>query len=172
MKIRILFTFALLLFLLGCKKKSFDEFDFSYGNTFETDFSIKFNNSNDSVFIRENWSANDNNPRIKSPKSNTNYFSVLSNLQKKKLDSFIKEIQFKKYDSIYFENYEDGNHYRIYVKKNGEQKLISVHSNNSPKELDEFAFWIYELKKNLKLTETKKVLNFKSKIETPKPPEL
>ena len=57
------------------------------------------------------------------------------------------------------------------MKKNGEQKLISVHSNNSPKELDEFAFWIYELKKSLKLIETKKVLNFKSKIETPNPPE-
>ena len=171
MKVQLIFAFALLLFLLNCKKKSFDEFDFSYGNTFETDFSIKFNNSNDSVFIRENWSAKDISERIKSPKSKTNYFAILSNLQKKKLDSFISEIKFEKYDSNYFENYKDGNYYRIYVNKNGEQKMISVHSNNSPKELDEFAFWIYEVKKNLKLTETKKVLNFKSKIEIPKPPE-
>lgn len=171
MKVRIILSFIMLTFLLNCKKKSFDEFDFSYGNTFETDFSIKFNNSNDSVFIRENWSPNDDNTKRKFPRSKTNYFAFISNLEKKKLDSFITEIKFKKYDSIYYESYEDGDYYRIYVNKNGEQKMISVHSNNSPKELDEFASWIYELKKNLKLNETKKVLNFKSTIETPKPPE-
>lgn len=170
MKLQIICAFALLS-LLNCKKDSFEKFDFSYGNTFETDFSIKFNKSNDSVFIRENWSANDNNPRVKSPKSNKNYFSIISELQRKKLDSFISKSKFEKYDSMYFENYQDGNYYRIYVNKNGEQRMINVHSNNAPKELDEFVFWIYEVKKNLKLTETKKVLNFKSKIEIPKSPE-
>jgi hypothetical protein len=41
MKNKALFLSILILFL-GCKKQEFDEFDFSYGNTFETDFSIKF----------------------------------------------------------------------------------------------------------------------------------
>jgi len=41
MKNKAIFLCIPILFL-GCKKQEFDEIDFSYGDTFETDFSIKF----------------------------------------------------------------------------------------------------------------------------------
>lgn len=172
MKAKIITISIILLLLVGCKKKTFDEFDFSFGNTFETNFSIKFNYSNDSVYIRQNWSANDINDKIKAPKSETNYISIINNEQRKKLDSFVSHINFKKFDTIYHESYADGESYKFHIKQNGIEKTIGIHSHNIPKELENFAYWIYETKKSLKLTETSENFDFKSKFIYPKPPTL
>lgn len=168
MKLKVLIL--LIFFLLThCKKKEFNQFDFSYGNTFETNFSIKLNPDNDSVFIREHWSANDN----KAPFSKTNYVSKLSKFQKKKLDSFIENINFKAYDTLYFENYEDGEHYSFHIKNGDLNKTIRVHSNHAPKSLVDFSEWIYKTKNSLKLIQTSNTFEFKSKaveLEPPKAP--
>ena len=161
-----LFILSIFLLLISCKKKQYDEFDFSYGNTFETDFSIKFTD-NDSVFIREHWSPND----FKKPVSQTNYFSRLNKLQKKELDSFIQNINFKSFDTLYFENYKDGNHSSFFINKDGLVKKIIVHSDNAPKSLTDFATWIYNTKKSLKLVETQRKLDFKSKSKELEPPK-
>lgn len=161
--------YLLLLFLLlNCKKQEYDEFDFSYGNTFETDFSIKFNSNNDSVFIRENWSSND----FKAPVGKTNYISQLSNLQKKELDSFINTVNFKSLDTLYFEDYSDGEYFSFFIKKDGLTKNIKVHSHSAPKSLTDFADWIYRTKKSLRLIETQQQFEFKSKISELEPPAL
>lgn len=156
-----------LFFLINCKKKEFEQFDFTYGNTFETNFSIKFSPDNDSVFIREHWSRNDK----KDPFSNTNYVSRLSNLQKNKLDSFIKNIEFKVFDTLYFEKYQDGEHYSFHIKNNDLNKTIWVHNYNAPKSLDDFSKWIYDTKKSLKLIKTSKTFSFKSKAPELEPPK-
>ncbi|KQT21434.1 hypothetical protein ASG31_16295 [Chryseobacterium sp. Leaf404] len=166
MKNKILISTVLFL-LINCKKQQFNEFDFSYGNTFETDFSIKFSPSNDSVFIREHWSAND----LKKPVSQTNYVSQLNKLQKKELDSFIQNINFKSFDTIYFENYQDGNHSSFFINKDGLLKKIIVHSDNAPKSLTDFAAWIYNTKKSLKLIETQRKFDFRSKTNELEPPK-
>lgn len=153
--------------LLNCKKKQFEEFDFTYGNTFETNFSIKFNPNNDSVMIREHWSPHDDKPPI----SKTNYVSQLSQIQKSKLDSFVQNINFEILDTLYYEDYEDGTHYSLYLKRNEKEKLIRVHSETAPKELKRFATWIYETKKSLKLTKTAKHAEFKSKATELEPPK-
>ena len=137
MKIKFLLL-TLLISFFSCNKNEFEEFDFSFGNTFETDFSIKFNSKNDSVFLRENWSPNE----AKSPKSKTNYFAKLNKNQKKELDSFIKNIDFKSFDTLYFEKYSDGEYYNFYLEKNVLKKSIKIHSHNAPKSLEKFAFWI------------------------------
>lgn len=98
MKYKFLVLTTAVFLLVNCKKQEFQEFDFSYGNTFETDFSIKFSSDNDSVLIRENWSANNS----RKPLSKTNYISRLSKLQNKKLDSFIKNINFASFDTFIF----------------------------------------------------------------------
>ncbi|KIC63960.1 hypothetical protein [Chryseobacterium taiwanense] len=157
----------LLISLLNCKKQTFDEFDFSFGNTFETDFSIKFDSKNDSVYIRENWSSFQN----KTTKSETNYLAVLNTSQKIKLDSFVESINFKTLDTLYFERYSDGEYYNFHIKKDGIEKTIKTHSHSIPKSLEKFAYWIYETKKSLKLTETKRNFDFKSKNNFPEPPE-
>lgn len=158
----------LLLLLLNCKKQEYNEFDFSYGNTFETDFSIKFNSNNDSVFIREHWSPND----FKAPLSKTNYISQLNNLQKKELDSFIKTINFKAFDTLYLENYEDGEYFSFFIEKDGLTKNVKVHSHSAPKSLTNFAYWIYTTKKSLKLIETQRKFEFKSKAKELVPPKI
>ncbi|KUJ51150.1 hypothetical protein [Chryseobacterium sp. JAH] len=159
----------LILFLLiNCKKKEFEQFDFTYGNTFETSFSIKFNTDIDSVFIREHWSPND----TKAALSKTNYVSKLSKFQKKKLDSFIENVNFKMYDTLYFENYQDGEHYSFYINNDDLNKTIWVHSSHAPKSLSDFSEWIYKTKKSLKLTETSKIFEFKSKAQELEPPKV
>ncbi|MBO6186262.1 MAG: hypothetical protein J6O88_16505 [Chryseobacterium sp.] len=157
----------LLLLLLSCKKQEYDEFDFSYGNTFETNFSIKFSPDSDSVFIREHWSPND----FKAPLSKTNYISQLNNLQKKELDSFIKTINFKAFDTLYLENYEDGEYFSFFIEKDGLTKNVKVHSHSVPQSLTNFADWIYTTKKSLKLIETQRKFDFKSKTKELEPPK-
>lgn len=166
---QILLILFLLIFLNSCRQKSFDKFDFSFENTFETDFSISFNKS-DTVFIRENWSRNDIYDNIPAPKSKTNYFSILTTDERKKLDSFLITTNFKRYNVKYSENFTDGSAYCFYYKKNEFEKKIFVRSLNPPKELDDFAYWIYTTKKKLKLTKIKKELKFKSNIYNPPPP--
>ncbi|WP_426475034.1 hypothetical protein [Chryseobacterium balustinum] len=167
MKIKLVILLIPFL-LMNCKKKEFDHFDFSYGNTFETDFSIKFNPDNDSVFIREHWSPND----FKAPLSKTNYISQLNNLQKKELDSFIKMINFKAFDTLYLENYEDGEYFSFFIEKDGLTKNVKVHSHSAPKSLRNFAYWIYTTKKSLKLIETQRKFEFKSKAKELEPPKI
>lgn len=167
MKCKIFILLILFLFI-NCKKKKFEQFDFTYGNTFETNFSIKFNPDNDSIFIREHWSSG-----INAPLSNTNYVSKLSRLQKNKLDSFIDNINFKAFDTLYFKNYEDGEHYSFYIKNKDLNKTIWIHSNDAPQSLNDFSKWIYDTKKSLKLIEASKSFKFKSKapeLELPKAP--
>lgn len=165
MKNKILFLSITILFL-GCKKQEFDEFDFSYGNTFETDFSIKFQSKNDSVFLYENW-ASDN---AGISKSKTSYLSTLNKSQRSKLDSFISNIDFKNLDTLYFENYKDGEYFNFFIRKDKTRKTIRVHSDNAPQSLKNFAHWIYEIKKSLQLKETKRHFEFKSKNIDPEPP--
>ncbi len=158
-----------ILFIFSCGKKNYDEFELSYGNTFETDFSLKFT-QNDTIYIRENWSRNDINENSPYPKSNTNYYAIISKQQNEKLNQFLKDIDFKKYDTAYHQNYVDGSEYKFYIKTPKFQKSVYVHSHNSPKELDSLAYWIVDMKRNLKLLKTNKKLNFKSKIYLPPPP--
>lgn len=164
-----IFLLILSISFLSCKKKQkFDDFDFSFGNTFETDFSIKFNPKNDSVYIRENWSSFKN----KTTKSETNYVSVLNASQKIKLDSFVENINFKNLDSLYSERYSDGEYYNFYIRKGEIKKTIKIHSHSAPKSLEKFAYWMYKTKKSLKLTETTRSFDFKSKNSFPDPPKL
>lgn len=156
----------ILILLMGCKKQEFDEFDFSYGNTFETDFSIKFSNKNDSIFLYENWAPENN----QLPRSKTSYISALNKSQKLKLDSFISNIDFKSLDTLYFEKYQDGEYYNFFIKKGKIRKTIKVHSHDAPQSLSSFAHWIYKTKKSLQLTETPRSFEFKSQNFYIKPP--
>ncbi|MBW7676294.1 hypothetical protein [Chryseobacterium chendengshani] len=163
---KIISILSLLFLLVSCKKQDYDEFDFSFNNTFETDFSIKFNPNNDSVFIRQNWSSDDS----KHPLSETNYISQLNKQQKKEFDSFINNTNFKSFDTLYFEKYSDGEYFSFFIKKDGLHKNIKVHSHHLPKSLVNFADWIYKTKKTLKLIDTQREFEFKSKIPVIKPP--
>ncbi|MEO8254833.1 MAG: hypothetical protein ABI554_10660 [Flavobacterium sp.] len=86
MKIQIALISFVLLFLFGCKKEEsnveFKYFDFSYNNTFETCFSVKFT-PNDSVYIREHWNANNAFDSTNIPRAKRNYIGLISEKDKK-----------------------------------------------------------------------------------------
>ena len=173
-KIALLITITAILF--GCKKEEapakFKYFDFSYNNTFETCFSVKFT-PNDSVYIREHWNGNNAYDSANIPRIKTNYIALINKEDKKTLIELISKTQLKKYKSEYYQDYSDGEYYIFYIDKDSIKKSIAIHShkNDIPKDLDSLANWIYTWKKKVKLIETNKKLDFfSSKYILPPPP--
>jgi hypothetical protein len=169
---RKLFFILFLTLLISCSKneKDFDSFEYSYGGTFSTLFSIKFT-ENDTIFIREHWNVSERYGK-KFPKAKTNYFAILTKEQRNQLSKLLKKIDFKKFESEYYQDYVDGSAYQIIIKKDNFKKAVYVHSHKVPKELDSLSHWIYTTKENLKLFETSKKFDFESinGILPPPPP--
>ena len=173
---KIILIIAITFIFYSCKKEEavakFKYFDFSFNNTFETCFSVKFM-PNDSVYIREHWNSNNAYDSANIPRIKTNYIALINKKDKKTLIELISKTQLKKYKSEYYENYSDGNFYIFYIDKDSIKKSIAIHShkNDVPKNLDSLAKWIYQWKKKVKLIETKKKLDFySSKYILPPPP--
>ena len=168
MKKEFFLTIIFFVFI-GCakKEKDFDSFEYSYAGTFSTVFSIKFSAS-DTIFLREHWNRGGNED-YQFPKAEKNYFAILNLQQRNELSSLIKKVDFKELKSEYEQNYEDGSAFNIIFKKDNFKKEIYVHSFQNPEELHSLSKWIYNLKMELKLTETKKELIFES-LEAFRPP--
>ena len=81
-------------------------------------------------------------------------------------------INFKAFDTLYLENYEDGEYFSFFIEKDGLTKNVKVHSHSAPKSLTNFAYWIYTTKKSLKLIETQRKFEFKSKAKELEPPKI
>ncbi|ANI88004.1 hypothetical protein A9P82_00915 [Arachidicoccus ginsenosidimutans] len=134
---------------MSCKKNKkplFDMFEFSFDGYGTSAFSLKFTQS-DTIFIKEYFSYYN----YDTSKNNKTYFALLSNNQRKTLDSFINKTDFQKFDSSYDEQYTDGIMYRFYFQKDSVQKIINVRSHHVPKELDTLYKWIYFTKGSLPL---------------------
>ena len=146
----IIYVIAISLTLLSCdnsrvgKLRVFNQFDFSYNNTFTTCFSIKFTQG-DTVFIKEHFAS-----MADSLEDDNNYFAILSGKERQKLDSFLNKMKFETYDTSYFQSYEDGAYCQFYFANDTLQKVVFIHSDNVPAELKEFSNWIVATKKNLK----------------------
>lgn len=99
--------------------KSFQAFDFTYNDVFSTCFSIKFLQS-DTALIRQHFASSfsDN------LKSETSYYALLSKSDRVTLDSFINVIPFDKYDTSYYQDYQDGIDYQFYIQKDTIKKCI------------------------------------------------
>lgn len=168
-----LFVIIILSVLISCskKEKDFDTFEYSYGGTFSTLFSIKFT-KNDTIFYREHWNNYESTDSIRIPKAQTNYFAILTREQRNQLSELLNRINFKKIDSEYFEDYSDGSSYQLIIKKDNLRKTVFVHSHKVPKDLDSLSNWISTIKRKLQLIETNKKFNFKSinRILPPPPP--
>lgn len=139
-------TIPLGILMAGCQlrnnyKNSFHELEFSYINTFKSSYSIKFTRS-DTIYLLRYF-----------PLPIKTFRGVLSSIERHKIDSFIQIIPFSQLDTLYFEPYEDGNYYQVYIKTDSLEKRILVHShNNTPKSLSEFAVWLVEIEEGLKLS--------------------
>ena len=138
-------------------EQSFLSFDFSYNDVFSTCFSIKFTQS-DTVFIRQHFASFFSD----TPKSNTTYYALLTQHDKTKLDSFISQTNFSKFDSSYYQSYADGIDYQFYLQNNNIKKLIRVHSDSVPTQLSALKSWIIEKKKVLQLHQIDTTIDFES----------
>lgn len=171
---KLIFTLILIAFMSCSKKeKDFDSFEYSFAGTFSTVFSLKFTNS-DTIFLREEWNRGGNED-YKFPKPKTNYFAILTEKQKSEFTTLLKNVDFKKINSEYFQNYSDGSAYNIIIRKGDFEKKVLVHSHKIPKELDTLSSWIYYTKMKLKLTEINRKLEFesaKSLMPPPPPPPI
>ena len=87
------------------KRQTFKQFDFSYNDFFTTCFSIKFTQG-DTVFIRQHWASISD-----TLKRNQNYFAILTDTERQKLDSFLDKAKFTSYDTSYYQSYQDGDYY-------------------------------------------------------------
>jgi len=148
---RLFLLLILIDLVFGCNDKhqtihkTFNDFDFSYNDVFSTCFSLKFTQG-DTVYMRQYFS-----PELSDfPKKNKSYFAILSKQERQKADSFIKVIDFNKYDTTYYQRYEDGIEYEFYISNDTMQKNIYIHSDSAPNELFEFAKWIVDTKEHLK----------------------
>lgn len=147
------------------KQNSFQSFDFSYNDVFSTCFSIKFLQS-DTVFIRQHFAS----MFADSLKSNTSYYALLSKSDKSKLDSFINVIPFSKYDTAYYQEYQDGIDFLFYIEKDTLKKLIRVHSDSVPSALIDFKNWIVKKKEKLWLHQFDTIIHFESEKYVVPPP--
>jgi hypothetical protein len=145
-----IYIIAISLTLLSCdnsqidKSRAFNQFDFSYNNFFTTCFSIKFTQG-DTVFIRQHFAS-----MADTLKDAKNYFAILSDKERQKLDSFLNRMKFETYDTSYYQSYEDGAYCQFYFANDTLQKVVFIHSDSIPAELKEFSDWIVSTKKNLK----------------------
>jgi hypothetical protein len=140
-------------------KKAFTSFEFSYASVLHPDiFSIKFTQT-DTIYFRQHFSSLLSNL----PTDKTTYFSMLKQSEKKKLDSFLNSIDFSKCDSIYYEDYVDGDEYQFYIKKDSIDKIIYVHSYGKvPIEITQLQQWIMSIKKQLLLKSIDTIMFFTS----------
>jgi hypothetical protein len=171
---RILLCLVLLTSLSCARKKeeenSIKYFEFSYDDTFHSSFTLVYK-PKDGLYFRQHWSASEVFDSLKIPRGKTNYSAKISFSDEKKLVELISALKLKKLKSEYFENYSDGTTYSMFIDKDSINKLITVHSDNVPKELDSLARWIYNLKEKLKIRKTEKKLELKSsKYVLPPPP--
>ena len=137
--------------------KSFQAFDFTYNDVFSTCFSIKFLQS-DTALIRQHFASSFSD----TIKSQTSYYTLLSKADRLTLDSFINTIPFDKYDTSYYQDYQDGIDYEFYIQKDTIKKSIRVHSDSVPSALTDFKNWIVKRKQTLKLHQVDTTIHFES----------
>lgn len=162
---KFLFFLSLIsLLILSCdnqkhfdRQRSFKSLDFSYNDVFSTCFSIKFTQS-DTVFIKQHFASIFSD----TSKSNTTYFSLLSNSDRTKLDSFLKKIDLPHFDTLYYQPYQDGIDYQFYFANDTIKKNIRVHSDSVPLPLESFRIWIVTIKKKLLLHQIDTTIDFGS----------
>jgi len=127
----------------------FDEFEFSYTNTFKDSYTIKFTKG-DTVYKARYF-----------PYPDSNFIGVITPYERKKLDSLISKIDFGKLDSLYYQTYEDGLGYQFYIKNDSVTKTILVHSESVPDNLKQLAYWITHRNRYWKLSPVDSVLEMK-----------
>ena len=171
MKLSLLFCLATFLWtscdssIKNVRQDSFQSIDFTYNDVFSTCFSIKFFQS-DTAYIRQHFASSfsDN------LKSETSYYTLLSNADKVTLDSFIQTIPFDRYDTSYYEDYQDGIDYQFYFHKDTLKKTIRVHSDSVPSALRDFKNWIVKRKEKYVLHQVDTTIYFESAKYVVPPP--
>jgi len=147
---RVLLVGIIFIFF-GCKKEeanefSFDSFVFSLSGRREAN-SIKFTKS-DTVYLQRRF-----------PEPTENFYAIIQNDEKIKLNKYLQSLNFKKFKSLYAqENVCDAGTCLINFSNNGKSNSILIYGGIAPKELYTFIDSLVTFKKNLNFLPTKKLL--------------
>jgi hypothetical protein len=157
------FIYFLSIGLIGCsndervKQNHFDSLEFTYNDVFTTCFSVKFTRT-DTAYIRQHFASFFSD----SLQSNTTYYTVLSHDDWMALDSLIVVTDFSRFDTSYFESYEDGIDYLFYVQDKASSKRVRIHSEMGPPEIVRFKDWIVSRKESWLLHQSDTLVDFES----------
>lgn len=110
------------------------------------------------MFIRQHFASYFSD----TPKSNTTYYAVLAKEDRIKLDSFIKATEFTNYDTLYYEDYVDGIDYQFYIENDSSERLVRVHTDSAPAQLNSLMNWIITTKEKLKICPLDSTIGFGS----------
>ncbi|HXB30276.1 MAG TPA: hypothetical protein VNW49_10675, partial [Puia sp.] len=78
------------------------------------------------------------------------------------LDSFIKATDFSRFDTLYWQTFEDGISYQFYFENDQFKRLIRIHSENIPIQLNMLKLWLVDSKEKLILHEIDSTITFES----------
>ena len=161
----LLVTIVFIFF--GCKKEEVNEFPFDSlivsSAGLHHDISVKFTNS-DTVFLQRRF-----------PKPTENFYAIIKNNEKIKLNKYLQSLNFKKFKSEYSQEHLcDGGSFLINISNNGKSKSILIYGGIAPNELYNFVDSLSTFKKNLKFSSTKQIIDFGDlgPILLPPPPPL
>ena len=112
-------------------------------------YSIKFTGS-DTIFLQSRF-----------PIPKRLYYGIIQTNERKKLDSFLQNINLTSYDTVYFQNnLQDGGNYKFYLRQNSIVNWVLIYGHNGPKPLYEFADWLTALKDQQHFYPTNAAVNF------------
>jgi len=93
------------------------------------------------------------------------YVGQLSEINIRRLDSAIKSIPFKQYDSSYVEDVVDQSSYKFFITGVNQDTTIKfVYGNKAPRLLNDLSNTLRGIKEALLLTKKDTVINFNSRI--------
>ena len=149
----------IIFFLLGCNVinnypdsfKTIEQIDYSFDSGWRETYSIKINSNGNCIIGEGRWSIK-------------YYTGKLTETDMKELDSMVKSIQFKQFDSSYIEDVVDQSSYKIFlIEKNRDTIVKFVYGRTAPQQLNAFSNRISLLKNTLKLIQKDTVVEFISR---------
>lgn len=140
---------------LASGEESFTTLDLSYNNTFSTAFSLKLNDANDTVYVKQDFT----NGHGLQPRS---YYAIVHDDVKRLLISQAESVLLLHPDSLYDEGLQDGEEYKICIVGSEANSCVRVHTLNLPQNAKLFAEHLIDFKDRLTYHKLEREIHYAS----------